>query len=48
MQRNQNIAFIGGGNMAVALIRGLLGAANPPASVHVVDVSQQTLSRLER
>ena len=47
MQRNQNIAFIGGGNMAVALIRGLLGAANPPASVHVVDVSQQTLSRLE-
>ncbi len=38
----QQIAFIGGGNMASALVAGLLGQAQ----MHVVDLNQEALARL--
>ncbi len=41
------IAFIGGGNMAAALMGGLIPAVAAASDVHVVDVSQLSLTRLE-
>ena len=35
MQTNQNTAFIGGGNMTRAIVRGLIGASTPAASIHI-------------
>ena len=40
------IAFIGGGNMAAALISGLAGKLVPGADIHVVDPSADALARL--
>jgi pyrroline-5-carboxylate reductase len=42
------IAFIGGGNMAAALIAGLAGKVTPGANIHVVDPNAQALERLQR
>lgn len=41
------IAFIGGGNMATALIAGLAGQL-PEGSLHVVDPNAEALERLQR
>lgn len=43
-----NILFIGGGNMAAAIIGGLVAKGWPVASLHAVDVMPDALSRLER
>ena len=47
MQSKLKIGFIGGGNMAVALISGLLQAGISAKHIHVVDVNQATLTRME-
>ena len=41
-----NIAFIGGGNMATALVAGLAGQLAGAGSIHVVDPSAEALERL--
>jgi pyrroline-5-carboxylate reductase len=41
------IAFIGGGNMAAALISGLAGTLVPGADIHVVDPNADALGRLQ-
>jgi len=46
--RNLNIGFIGGGNMAEALISGLLAAGHVPAYVRVTDISSERLAALEK
>ena len=40
------ISFIGGGNMATALIAGLAGKVAQPADIHVVDPNADALERL--
>ncbi|QGZ41228.1 pyrroline-5-carboxylate reductase [Pseudoduganella flava] len=40
------IAFVGGGNMAAALIAGLAGKVTPGASIHVVDPNPAALEAL--
>jgi pyrroline-5-carboxylate reductase len=42
------IAFIGGGNMATALIGGLLRDGMAPTSIHVVEVDPQRLAALRQ
>lgn len=42
-----NIAFIGAGNMAFSLIKGLLNAGVPPAQLHASDPVAAQLERLE-
>jgi pyrroline-5-carboxylate reductase len=42
------IAFIGGGNMAAALIAGLADKLTPGADIHVVDPNAEALARLAR
>jgi len=42
------IAFIGGGNMATALIGGLLRGGATPASIHAIEVDPQRLDDLKR
>jgi len=41
-----NIAFIGGGNMASALIAGIAGKLTAGANIHVVDPNADALARL--
>lgn len=43
-----NILFIGGGNMAAAIIGGLIAKGWAPSSLHAVDVLPEALSRLEK
>ena len=43
---NQKISFIGGGNMAQALISGLLGCGVPPELITVADPSEQVRQQL--
>lgn len=43
-----NILFVGGGNMAAAIIGGLVARGRSPATLHAVDVLPEALSRLER
>ncbi len=43
-----NILFIGGGNMAVAIIGGLITKDWPATSIHAVDVLPEARSRLEQ
>jgi pyrroline-5-carboxylate reductase len=42
------IAFIGGGNMAAALIAGLAGKLTPGANIHVVDPNPASLDKLRQ
>lgn len=42
------IAFIGGGNMAAALIGGLVGKVAEPQHVHVVDINADALQTLNK
>jgi pyrroline-5-carboxylate reductase len=46
MQNNLKITFIGGGNMAAALIGGLAGKLTDGKNIHVVDVNNDALQRL--
>lgn len=46
MQNNLKISFIGGGNMATALIGGLAGKLTAGANIHVVDINADALQRL--
>ena len=48
MQNNLKIGFIGGGNMAAALIGGLAGKLTAGANIHVVDVNAGALKKLEQ
>jgi pyrroline-5-carboxylate reductase len=47
MQSKLKIAFIGGGNMANALIGGLLVNLTTPENIHVVDPYQPSLNKLQ-
>ena len=42
------IAFVGGGNMAAALIAGLAGKLTPGANIHVVDPNPASLDKLRQ
>jgi pyrroline-5-carboxylate reductase len=44
---NMKIAFIGGGNMASALISGLAGKLTAGADIHVVDPNEEALAKLK-
>jgi pyrroline-5-carboxylate reductase len=46
MQNELKISFIGGGNMAAALIGGLAGKLTAGANIHVVDPNPNALQRL--
>ena len=49
MQSNDmKISFIGGGNMAAALIGGLAGRLTAAANIHVVDLSAEVRDRLQQ
>ncbi len=46
MQSNLRIAFIGGGNMAGALIGGLVNKLAAPTQIHVIDLNPDSLQNL--
>lgn len=46
MSNEVKIGFIGGGNMAAALIGGLAGKLTAASNIHVVDVNEEALQRL--
>ncbi|WP_151449092.1 pyrroline-5-carboxylate reductase [Lacisediminimonas profundi] len=46
MQNNMRIAFVGGGNMATALIGGLAGKLTAAANIHAIDISEAALLKL--
>jgi pyrroline-5-carboxylate reductase len=48
MQSNLKISFIGGGNMAAALIGGLAGKLTAAANIHVIDINVEALSVLKQ
>jgi pyrroline-5-carboxylate reductase len=48
MQNDLKISFIGGGNMATALIGGLAGRLTAGANIHVVDINADALQKLSR
>lgn len=49
MQKNElKICFIGGGNMAAALIGGLAGKLTAGANIHVVDLNADALQKLQQ
>jgi pyrroline-5-carboxylate reductase len=48
MQNNIKVSFIGGGNMATALIGGLAGKLTAPANIHVVDINTDALQKLKQ
>jgi pyrroline-5-carboxylate reductase len=48
MDTNLKISFIGGGNMATALIGGLAGKLTAGANIHVVDINADALQKLKR
>ncbi|GGI55434.1 pyrroline-5-carboxylate reductase [Oxalicibacterium solurbis] len=49
MQKNElKICFIGGGNMAAALIGGLAGKMTAGANIHVVDLNADALQKLQQ
>jgi pyrroline-5-carboxylate reductase len=49
MQKNKlKISFIGGGNMAAALIGGLAGKLTAAENIHVIDINTDALARLQQ
>ncbi|MDO9218669.1 MAG: NAD(P)-binding domain-containing protein, partial [Lacisediminimonas sp.] len=46
MRNDLRIAFIGGGNMATALIGGLAGKLTAAANLHAVDINEAALLKL--
>lgn len=48
MQNNLKISFIGGGNMAAALIGGLAEKLTAAANIHVVDINADALAKLQQ
>jgi pyrroline-5-carboxylate reductase len=48
MNNNVKISFIGGGNMATALIGGLAGKLTAGADIHVVDINADALQKLQQ
>ena len=48
MQNNLKISFIGGGNMAAALIGGLAGKLTAAENIHVVDINVDSLEKLHK
>lgn len=48
MQNNLKISFIGGGNMAAALIGGLAGKLTAAGNIHVVDINVDSLAKLQQ
>lgn len=48
MQNNLKITFVGGGNMAAALIGGLAGKLTAANNIHVIDISTESLSKLQQ
>jgi pyrroline-5-carboxylate reductase len=48
MDTNLKISFIGGGNMATALIGGLAGKLTAGTNIHVVDINADALQKLKR
>lgn len=48
MKNNVKISFIGGGNMASALIGGLAGNLTAGENIHVVDINPDSLQTLQR
>ncbi len=49
MQKNKlKISFVGGGNMAAALIGGLAGKLTAAENIHVVDLNAEALDRLQK
>jgi pyrroline-5-carboxylate reductase len=48
METNLKISFIGGGNMATALIGGLAGKLTAGANIHVVDPNADALQKLHK
>jgi pyrroline-5-carboxylate reductase len=47
--KGQKVGFVGAGNMAEALVKGLLGASLvPPEAIHVADVRLERLRELDR
>lgn len=48
MQNNLNITFIGGGNMATALLGGLVDKLTAAANIHVVDLNRETRDKLQQ
>ncbi|MDB5761695.1 MAG: pyrroline-5-carboxylate reductase [Herminiimonas sp.] len=48
MQNEMKISFIGGGNMATALIGGLAGKLTAGVNIHVVDINADALQKLRQ
>ncbi|MDB5768500.1 MAG: Pyrroline-5-carboxylate reductase [Collimonas fungivorans] len=48
IRQQLRVTFIGGGNMAAALINGLVGRFTPAAYISVIDVNPQTLQQLSQ
>ncbi|MBC7489786.1 MAG: pyrroline-5-carboxylate reductase, partial [Glaciimonas sp.] len=46
MENKCKISFVGGGNMATALIGGLAGTVTEGANIHVVDLNPDVLQKL--
>ena len=44
--KTKNIGFIGGGNMASSLMKGLIASGHSPQQIWVSDINQQTLQNL--
>jgi len=47
MTKQLKVGFVGGGNMAAALIGGLAGKLTDGANIHVVDINEGALNGLK-